>query len=171
MINKGISKWNITLCRFREGHLPKASTESTSLPRKENSQSQQQTDPEYTPRYWVFPHCFSKNYHLAVLARKKIYSHKKQASYPCVRSVLWGTRSSSTTLACQKILQSFSWSRLCFNSALHSLITEGDLQSLFNSLSLSVCELNNGKSGWHCSACWRLVPKPLYRTIMTTPPH
>lgn len=39
MINKGIYKWNVTLCRFREGHLPITSPESTSLPQNENSGS------------------------------------------------------------------------------------------------------------------------------------
>lgn len=66
------------------------------------------------------------------LGSKKFYSHEIQASSPCSRNVLQGTRSSSSTLACQKIFQGFSWSELHFR-ALHSLITGGDLQSPLNS--------------------------------------
>lgn len=145
-------------------------TESTSLPQKENSQSHSKLNTH--SQVLTFPSlCFSENYHLAVLGSKKIYSHEIQASFPCVRNLLQGTRSSSSTLACQKIFQGFSWSKLCFNTALHSLITEGNLQSPFNSRSLTVRELNNGNNSYICSVCLKRVPKLLYHTIMTTILH
>lgn len=112
--------------------------------------------------------CFSENYHLAVLGSKKFYSHEIQASSPCSRNLLQGTRSPSSTLACQKIFQGFSWSKLCFNRALHSLITEGNLQSPFNSGSLTGCELNNGNCSCVCSVCSRPVPNPPHPTATTT---
>lgn len=166
MTNKGISKWNVAFCKFREGRLPKISIESTSFQQKENSCS------HGYPQVPSFPSLyFSKNYQPAVLGSRKIYSRGIRGSFPRGRNQLWCLRSSSSTLVRQKIFQCFSQSELCFNTVLHSLITEGNLQSPFNSRSLTVCELNNGKSSYICSARSRPVPKPLYHTIMTAILH
>lgn len=108
MINQGISKQNVTLHRFREGHLPKTSIESTSLPQKENGWSHSR-ETQLTPTGTVFSLAlFRENYHLEVLGSKKIYSRGTHASVPCGRNLLEGTRSSSSALACQEIFQGFS---------------------------------------------------------------
>lgn len=88
------------------------------------------------------------------LGSKKFYSHEIQASSPCSRNVLQGTKSSSSTLACQKIFQGFSWSELHFR-ALHSLITGGDLQSPLNS------------AAWQ-PVSWTMASAALFRVLQTS---
>lgn len=154
----------VTLHTFREGHLPKTSVESTSLPQKEKSPSHSRQIQHTLTGTEFSSLCFSENYHLAVLRKQKdlLTSDTVKLSL-CQKSVRYEELQLYPCLP-ENVLPEWT----LFNTALHSLITEGNLQSPFNSRSLTICEPNNGNSSYICSACLRPEPKPLYHTITAT---